>query len=71
MKTDFETHPPHADYKATLKVTATKEEFQKLYKLIEASELGDIQYSRIYDNVLTELQDLIQYMSVGEEYGGL
>lgn len=71
MTTDFTTHPPKKDYTATLKITGTKADFQELYSFIESSELREIRDSKVFDEVLNELQELIAYMEKGEKYGGL
>ena len=71
MTTDFTTHPPKKEYTATLKITGTNADFQELYKFMEASELREIRDSKVLDEVLNELQELIAYMEKGEKYGGL
>ena len=71
MTTDFTTHPPKKDYTATLKITGTKADFQELYNFIEASELREIRDSKVFDEVLNELRELIAYMEKGEKFGGL
>lgn len=71
MKTDFTTHPPKKDYTATLKITGTKADFQELYSFIESSELREIRDSKVFDEVLNELHELIAYMEKGEQFGGL
>ena len=54
-----------------MKITGTKADFQELYKFMEASELREIRDSKVLDEVLNELQELIAYMEKGEKYGGL
>lgn len=71
MTTDFTTHPPKKEYTATLKITGTKADFQELCNFIEDSELREIRDSKVLDEVLNELQELIAYMEKGEKYGGL
>lgn len=71
MTTDFTPHPPHSDYKATLKVTGTKEEFQELYNFMESSELREYRDSKIFDEVLNEIQELINWIDTGEHYNGI
>lgn len=71
MTTDFTPHPPHADYKATLKVTGTKEEFQELYNFMESSELREYRDSKVFDEVLNEIQELINWIDTGEHYNGI
>jgi hypothetical protein len=71
MTTDFTTHPPKKDYTATLKITGTKADFQELYNFIESSELREIRDSKVFDEVLNELHELIAYMEKGEQFGGL
>ena len=71
MTTDFTPHPPHKEYKATLKVTGTKEEFQELYNFMESSELREYRDSKIFDEVLNEIQELINWIDTGEQYNGI
>lgn len=71
MTTDFTPHPPHKEYKATLKVTGTKEEFQELYNFMESSELREYRDSKILDEVLNEIKELINWIDTGEQYNGI
>lgn len=71
MTTDFTPHPPHKEYKATLKVTGTKEEFQELYNFMESSELREYRDSKILDEVLNEIKELINWIDTGEHYNGI
>jgi len=71
MKTDFETHPPRKEYTATLKITGTKADFQELMEFMQASELREHRDSKVFDETINELRELVSYMEVGEEYGGL
>lgn len=71
IKTDFETHPPRTDYRATLQITGTIDDFQELREFMQSSELREHRDSKVYDEVMNELNELISYMKKGEEYGGL
>ena len=71
MTTDFTPHPPHVEYKATLKVTATREEFQELYNFMESSGLREYRDSKIFDEVLNEIEEIIHWIDTGTEYGGI
>lgn len=63
MITDFTTHAPHHDYRATLTLTGTREEFMELRIFLEASELRETRDSKITDDVLEELEEIIRYLS--------
>ncbi len=63
MITDFTTHAPHHDYRATLTLTGTREEFMELRNFLEASELRETRDSKITDDVLEELEEIIRYLS--------
>ena len=71
MTTDFTPHPPHDNYTATLKVTATREEFQELYDFMESSDLRQHRDSKVFDEVLNEIQEIIHWIDTGTEYGGI
>lgn len=71
MTTDFTPHPPHDNYTATLKVTGTKEEFQELYNFMESSELREHRDSKIFDEVMNEIKELINWIDTGEHYNGI
>lgn len=59
MQTDYLLHAPHVDYRATLTLTGSRHEFIELRDFLEASELREIRNSKITDDVLEELEDLI------------
>jgi hypothetical protein len=69
VKTDFTPHPPHDNYTATLKLRGTKEEFEELYNFLVASDLREHKDSKVVDNVLKELEEVIQYIGDCEPYG--
>jgi hypothetical protein len=60
MTTDFTPEAPHKDYRATLKLTGTKEEFEELRQFLEASELRETRDSKVTDNVIDELDGIIR-----------
>ena len=69
MKTDFTPPPPHDNYTATLELRGTKEEFEELYNFLVASDLREHKDSKVVDNVLKELEEVIQYIGDCEPYG--
>jgi hypothetical protein len=69
VKTDFTPHPPHDNYTATLELRGTKEEFEELYNFLVASDLREHKDSKVVDNVLNELEEVIQHIGDCEPYG--
>lgn len=63
MFTDYFTHAPHHDYRGTIILTGTREEFIELRMFLEASELHETRYSKITEDVLEELEEIIRYLS--------
>lgn len=59
MLTDYLLQAPHVDYRATLALTGTRNEFIELRDFLEASELRETRKSKITDDVLKELNDVI------------
>lgn len=63
MLTDYLLKAPHIDYRATLILTGTRDEFIELRNFLEASELRETRNSKITDDVLEELNDIILYLT--------
>lgn len=63
MLTDYLLQAPHVDYRATLILTGTRNEFIELRDFLESSELREIRNSKITDDVLEELNDIILYLT--------
>lgn len=63
MLTDYLLQAPHIDYRATLILTGTREEFIELRNFLESSELRETRNSKITDDVLEELNDIILYLT--------